>query len=214
MTEFGGWFLPDGEKHLVDWMKAVGDVVDGRYAYQHKKLVAALGYVKQFRHAVDVGAHCGLWSFYLAPKFERVTCFEPVAAHRECWLKNITAPNANLCHYALGDRDAQVTLHTGESSSGDTYIKEGGEHPAEMRTLDSLGLTDIDFVKIDAEGFERFILLGAEQTIRRDKPCIIVEQKPGKGKQFGLGDTDAVTLLQSWGATVRDVMSGDFIVSW
>lgn len=206
--------MPEGETHLVEWMMAVGDVVDGRYAYQHKKLVAALGHVKQFRHAVDVGSHVGLWAFYLAKKFERVTCFEPVAAHRECWIKNIDAPNAHLVHYALGDRAAQVTLHTGESSSGDTYIMEGGEHPAEMRTLDSFGLKDVDLLKVDAEGFESAIINGGETTIRWWKPVVIVEQKPGHGAKFGVSDTAAIPVLEGWGAKVRQVMSGDYILSW
>lgn len=214
MKEWGGWFLPDGENHLVDWMRAVGHVENGRYTYQFNKLSAALPFIKQFRHAIDVGGHVGLWSFYLAGMFNAVTAFEPVAAHRECWVRNVTSPNANLCHYALGDKAGHVTLHTGPSSSGDTFIKTGGEHSAEMRTIDSFCFEQVDFLKIDVEGYEAFCIKGAEKTIRRDKPCIVVEQKRNKGKQFGLGDKDAVELLKSWGAQERFEISGDHCLSW
>jgi hypothetical protein len=105
-------------------------------------------------------------------------------------------------------------LHSGPASSGDTYVREGGEHEAIMAPMDSLDLAQIDFLKIDCEGYELFVIQGGEQTIRRDKPCIVVEQKPGKGAQFGIGDQDAVALLQSWGATLRAKISGDFILSW
>ncbi|RWD13572.1 MAG: FkbM family methyltransferase, partial [Mesorhizobium sp.] len=46
------------------------------------------------------------------------------------------------------------------------------------RMLDSFGLAGIDFLKIDVEGFEKPILEGGEQTIRRERPVIIIEQKP------------------------------------
>jgi len=83
-----------------------------------------------------------------------------------------------------------------------------------MRTLDSFNCGVVDFMKLDCEGYELFAIKGGEQTIKRDKPCIIVEQKPGKGKQFGLGDHDAVTLLREWGFEVVKEISGDFILRW
>ena len=82
------------------------------------------------------------------------------------------------------------------------------------RTLDSFALPQIDFLKIDCEGYEYFILKGAEQTVRRDRPCIVVEQKPGKGSMYGLDDRDAVKLLQSWGAELKFEIAGDFCLAW
>ena len=34
------------------------------------------------------------------------------------------------------------------------------------------------------------------------------------GKKYGLGETDAVALLESWGAVRRAEIAGDFILSW
>jgi hypothetical protein len=39
---------------------------------------------------------------------------------------------------------------------------------------------------------------------------VIVEQKPGKGKQFNLPDTAACTLLESWGAKKVFEYGGDY----
>ncbi len=214
MKHFGGWALPDGETHLIEWMTQVGKQVDGRYAYQYSKLEAALPFVQSFRRAVDVGCHVGLWTFHLAKLFGAVESFEPVARHRECFAENISAENVTLHDCALGEQDQMVWLHTGQSSSGDTYVSKGGEHASHMAVLDHFEFTEVDFLKVDVEGYELMVLKGGEQTIRRDKPCIVVEQKPGKGKQFGLGDHDAVTLLKSWGAEVVKEISGDFICCW
>ncbi|MDZ4253977.1 MAG: hypothetical protein U1A72_15515, partial [Sulfuritalea sp.] len=64
MFEFGGWHFPDGEAHFPDWMRKRNEVVDGRLTYQYHKLSAAMAHVKQFRVAVDVGAHIGTWAYY------------------------------------------------------------------------------------------------------------------------------------------------------
>jgi hypothetical protein len=42
-------------------------------------------------------------------------------------------------------------------------------------TVDSLELTDVKFMKLDVEGHEVPALLGAEKTIRRDRPTLIIE---------------------------------------
>ena len=213
MKQVNGFFLPDGESHLDAFLEN-GPEFAGGPSYQLHKLMAALPYVKNFRHAVDIGAHTGLWTRPLSVMFRHVTAFEPVERHRECWYANIKTDNCDIWPFALGDHGASVSLHTGESSSGDTWIAAHGEHLAKMKTLDSFELANVDLVKIDCEGFELFVCKGGAQTIRKYRPAMIVEQKIGKGKQFGIGDTDAVELLCSWGAQVRKVIAGDYILSW
>lgn len=212
MKQHQGVWLPDGETHLTDWMTKAGEIVDGRGTYQIKKLRAALAHVKQFRTALDVGAHCGLWSMQLVKRFEIVHAFEPVAEHRLCFAANLDGNFAELHPCALGEKDGMISIHTADTSSGDSWVDGAGDIP--MKRLDDFELQDVDFIKIDTEGHELFVLRGGEETIRRCKPCLIVEQKPGHGKHFGIGDTDAIPLLQSWGAKVREVLSGDYILSW
>jgi hypothetical protein len=42
-------------------------------------------------------------------------------------------------------------------------------------TLDSFGFTNVGFVKIDVEGHEEAVLRGAQMTLARDMPNIIIE---------------------------------------
>lgn len=214
MIEFQGIFLPDGETHLTDWMTKAGEIVDGKGTYQIKKLRAAVGLCKQFRTAIDLGAHCGMWSMQLAKQFRHVHAFEPVAAHRACFAKNLAGVNNVTLHAcAIGKEKGSISMYTAPTSSGDSWVSGKGDIPLE--TLDSYGLFNVDFLKADLEGAELFAMQGAEKILLKNKPVIIVEQKPGHASQhFGIGDTAAVTYLQSLGAKVRKEMSGDYIMSW
>lgn len=208
-----GIWLPDGETHLTKWMDKAGEIVDGKGTYQIKKLRAALARCRSFRTAVDVGAHCGMWSMQLAKRFNRVEAFEPVPEHRACFDRNLGVfvdRTAFLHACALGDHEGLVRIDTAPTSSGDSKV--GGDGDIRLCTLDSFNLRDVDFIKLDCEGYEYFALKGGEETIKRDRPTIIVEQKPGRGQQFGLTETAAVDWLESLGYVRSEVMSGDYIM--
>lgn len=160
------------------------------------------------RLAIDIGGHCGLWSHHLTNLFEDVVAFEPRMEHRECYVMNVQG-NYTLHPVGLGNKDMRASIHHTEGSSGDSWVEPGDD--VDIRTLDSFNLAP-DFIKIDTEGFEYFICLGGEQTIKTHKPVIIVEQKKGKGSSFGLSDTAAVDLLVSWGYKMVKAISGDYIM--
>lgn len=215
MKQAHGWYLPDHEHHLVEHMahpKNVREVVDGRVMYQARKQRSAYAHCTQFRTAVDIGGHCGLHSFYLASRFVTVHAFEPVAAHRECFAQNVVAPNVTLHACALGEADGSIAIHTSNGSSGDSWIDGEGDIP--LRRLDDFDLQDVDYIKADCEGGELAALRGAEATLKRWHPCVMVEQKPGRAQKFGLKETEAVDYLRSLGAVLRKEISGDFILSW
>lgn len=219
MKQVGGVWLPSHETHLPGWMTAKNEVVGGKLTYQHHKLVAALKFVHGWGVAVDVGAHCGLWSMHLVQRFAKLVAFEPVELHRQCFARNVVQVGADADPYtlhacALGEADGMVSMHHTPGSSGDTWVEGTGDTP--MRRLDDVLGADVqvDFIKLDCEGYELFALRGGEQMLQRCHPCVIVEQKPGKAQQFGLGETDAVTYLRDMGAHLRTVMSGDYILSW
>ena len=220
MKKVCGFWLPEREEHLVPFLQN-GPIFAGGPTYQLHKLMPAMKFVKNFGHAVDVGAHCGLWSRPLSAMFNCVSAFEPIKEHLACFRANVANEeswknrNVRLWEYALGETEGMIKLTTGANSSGDTYCDPDGEHEAMIARLDDCALPHgIDFLKLDCEGFEYFALKGGEKTIREDKPVIIVEQKPGKGQNFGLAEDAAVKLLQEWGAHIRYVISGDYCLSW
>lgn len=230
MIHFDKWWLPDGEQHLQQWMTKVHQRVNGRLTYQHHKWHAASAHVQQWRVAVDIGAHVGLWTRTLAERFKDVAAFEPVAAHRECWDANLAGQtNVRMYPYALGEKAGQVHIQKRTpGSSGDRGVDPIAERStlrasvdqegelAEMKRLDDFGFPVIDFLKMDCEGYEVFVVRGGLETIARCKPCMVVEQKPETGlvDRYGIGPTDAITELRKLGAKVRQVIQGDYILSW
>jgi hypothetical protein len=84
-----------------------------------------------------------------------------------------------------------------------------------MMRMDFLDLSEVDFLKIDCEGYEHHVIEGARETILRCKPCIIVEQKQHiMRRNYGTQGVPAVDALVAMGATIRAVLSGDYILSF
>lgn len=215
MLQCRGVWLPDGEEHLVMMLERA-PMVDGCGTYQIHKLRAAQAFITSNRRAVDVGSHVGLWTMQLVKLFDEVVCFEPMPAHRACWRRNIHGGAAVLHPVALGAAPGEVRLAVYEGNSGHTHVSKNGDGAVavEVRTLDSYDLHDIGFLKIDCEGYERFVLEGAQDTILRERPTIVVEQKPDQGPRYGLEETSAVAWLQERGATLHWNVGGDFCLSW
>lgn len=216
MIAFDRWFLPDGEQHLQTWMTHANRRVDGRLSYQYHKYEAALKHCRQRRVAVDVGAHAGLWSFWMARDFAAVHAFEPKPEHILCWSANMAdATNARVYPFAIGQQAGRVDVVTEPTSSGDSRVERVADDAAvEMRTLDSFHLEAVDFLKIDCEGYEAFVIEGASETLQRCRPTVIVEQKPGHGQRFGRGELDAVTLLKAMGAKQVWDYAGDYVLAF
>lgn len=209
-----GWWFPDYEKHLPEWMRAQQQIHHGRLCYQAHKYELVTPYLRHNHLAIDVGAHIGLWSFLMAHDFNRVAAFEPVAIHRQCHGMNLANfSNVDLYAYALGAHSGSVALETRtDNSSGDTGISGDGDIP--MLQLDSFGFKMVSLIKIDCEGYEAAVIKGAEETIRKNRPVVIVEQKGTMGSQYGFRPLEAVTLLERMGMELKCAISGDFIMGW
>jgi FkbM family methyltransferase len=146
------------------------DAGDGQRAQRD----AALEYVKRWRVCLDIGSNIGQWTRPLTKKFDSVTCFEPNPNFRECFKRNITETNVILWPYGLSDRE-----HRAQQDFNSTVLKQG-EGDIQCRTLDSFGFNNLDFVKIDVDGFEVPLLEGARDTLTRNRPVINIEMKRDK----------------------------------
>jgi FkbM family methyltransferase len=208
MKQVNGVWLPDHEEHLYAYAEN-GPI--GEWTYQKNKLDAAIKFCRKRDLAVDVGGHCGLWAREMCKLFGHVHSFEPVKDHRDCYSLNQRSENYTLYPYALGEKDGRACTKTKQGSSGDTWLVPGSR--IEVKTLDWFDLAP-DFVKIDTEGYELFVLKGAEKTLRKHRPVVIVEQKPGHAsRNFGLGDTEAVDWLKTLGYKLQVEILGDYILT-
>lgn len=150
---------------------------------QHRFLRAVLPYVKQWRMAVDVGAHVGLWTRMLASKFSHVTAFEPVAENFACLQQNVTLPNVVLENAALGAAPGLCAMALPPDGNSGCWRVEPDGREIELKTLDSYRLNEVDLIKVDVEGFEGEVLRGARETLQRWRPTVVLEEN-GLGHKF------------------------------
>ena len=138
--------------------------------------------------AIDVGSCEGLWSINLADHFDEVHAFEPMPDVLEIskqWLpKNVITHNYALSNVETSyemiyfDHNIGMTMKTGDefimnhmkNSPSKTFT-------AQTRTLDSFNFENVGFIKIDAEGEDENVLKGAEQTLERCKPLILIDSE-------------------------------------
>ena len=181
MKEVQGWWLPDQETHIATYFDAIKQ---SEYQPIHQQTV--IKHCKQFRTAIDIGAHVGLWARGLTEKFDKVVAFEPCDQFADILLKN--APKVHTVHRcALGWREGQVAMAIEPDNTGSTHVDRGATGNIPMFPLDHFNLTDVDLIKIDVEGYELDVIKGAMETLRNNDPVMIVEQKekyviPEEGK--------------------------------
>ena len=142
----------------------------------------ALKYVTQWRTCVDVGACVGMWTRFLQKDFDQVVCFEPNPIFTRCWHQNIPArSNAVLHEVGLSDHAHTTNYLPDRPQNLSRTDKEGN---IQLCTLDSYALVDVDFIKIDVDGYEDRVLEGAVHTVESSRPVINIEMKTAKRRQI------------------------------
>lgn len=212
MKRVDEWFVPDRDEHFRLWMKTHHQRRAGRLCYQLHKYEPAIEHVRQRRVAVDVGAHVGFFSYWMAHDFMEVHAFEPCAENRACWTANMPKRAGLTLHpEALGASAASVALWGHGANTGALRIHPN-PGPLPMLTLDAFQFAVVDFLKIDCEGYEAFVIEGARETLRRCRPAVLVEQKGGA--VYGRPVDEAVTLLEALGAQRVWVSGGDHLLTF
>ena len=150
-----------------------------RYAYPRvePELARLPSYAPRGGTAVDVGAWYGPWTRGLRRIADRVVSVEPTAELARCVATAF--PDVRVVEAVASDHagTAELYLPSGGPGTGTSSLEQptGRAVTVERITLDELALTDVRFLKIDVEGHEMPALRGAEKTLRRDRPLLIVE---------------------------------------
>jgi len=207
-----GWLLPKTDRHFPQYL-ASAPKVEGRRMYQPQHIQATLEICRARRLAVDVGAHVGFWSYYLALAFQSVHAFEPADLLAFCFERNVRAKNVVLHRVALGEEEASVRIETVADNTGATHVVPAAQGSVRMRRLDDYKLENVDLLKVDVEGYERHVLAGARETLGRCKPVVIVEQKDFASR-YGEERFAAADLLRSLGDEQLGQVVQDLIFGW
>jgi FkbM family methyltransferase len=151
---------------------------------------------------VDVGANIGCHTASLANIVGMgglVLAFEPQRVVYNCLcgtlaLNGMWQVNTYLC--ALGAERGMTKVPMIDYDSPQSFggVSVGGlvGNDVPVVPLDDFNLPSLKFLKIDVEGYEREVLLGAEETIRRCRPFVYVENDR-KDRSAAL-----IELLRGW----------------
>jgi FkbM family methyltransferase len=174
-------------------------------------------------YCYDVGANVGDVALFLArlagPK-GKVIAFEPVpvmyqalrdAIERDSYLKApiITYPYG----LAESEQQADINVPKGLFGMGSMAPRENWSRVQETHQIDSYDCRFIsldslisekrqvppDFIKIDVEGAELYVLRGATALLRRYRPLMLIEVFSPWERAFGYGPWEVFTFLMAYG---------------
>ena len=216
MYQSHGWWFPDGDIHFVAHFNKLAKR-GLPPIYQEYQRTRSLRLVRERKVALDIGANVGLWSKDLCEAFETVIAFEPVEQFIDCLKLNVPASNLDIRPIALGNEDTMIKMVITENNTGHSHVDPYsiGSGTIPMVRLDSIEFERIDYVKIDVEGYETELVKGAEQTFKKHKPIIMLEQKPHKEfDKAGERQWETVELLEEWGAREILRIKNESVLGW
>jgi len=152
---------------------------------------------------IDVGGHIGTTSLPYSRLFTDVIAFEPNPVSYDFFKKNVQLNNiSNITVYNKGvyNKTTECIVAKHGENSGCYYIKECDKCDGSIPVvkLDDLTIDKpVDFIKIDTEGSEFFVLEGAHNLILENKPLINLETNSCSDKYFGYNKERIFEFLKS-----------------
>jgi hypothetical protein len=133
------------------------------YPDHHCKVAYNLSvpFIKSYRTAIDIGCRDGEYTRYLTRDFENVFAFDPRT--RKFFPHNVDVTKVTHFGVPLGDKPIS-------ERKGNGPIKNEN-----FARLDDFKFEDVDYIKIDTDGYEMAVLNGARQTIEKYWPVINLE---------------------------------------
>ena len=176
--------------------------------YDRRDCRALRPLVKPGSVILDVGANVGYYSLQLASWMSgkgTVHSFEPFPSTAQQFERNLGLnprfQNMIFLHrLAMSNFTGSLGMNVlNEDNSGCNSLSADGCKKVEVITLDAFAQQEkfirIDLIKIDIEGAEVDFLQGAEQTIARFRPVLVIEVNPSTLQRFGKTAADVIKLL-------------------
>jgi FkbM family methyltransferase len=168
--------------------------VNGIHLYTHPLSILNIFLLEQYRCArssigvnlgdvaIDAGACWGDTTLYFAQNAAQVFCFECIPSNITIIQQNLGL-NPSLCarisviQKALWSRSRQKFVFK-DCGPGSRPASDGLGVDVETQTLDDFvsanSLERVDFIKMDTEGSELEVLIGAERTVRKHRPQLAI----------------------------------------
>ncbi len=148
-------------------------------------------FVNSNKNFVDIGAHIGSWTWTLAHTAKHTYSFEAHPHFYNCLSANIClkelSNKISTYNIGLSSCNAEKTYYQRikhwSGSSGFEYLGPQDDdlnktikYQFNLKKLDDFKLENIGFLKIDVEGHEKEVLIGAYETLKNNNwPTFIIE---------------------------------------
>ena len=203
---FGAWWL--AEKSALDH-----ELIHNGFEGVETRLVERL--LRPGMTVLDIGAHHGLYTLLASKRVGRrgrVIAFEPSPRERKRLITHVRVNHcSNVCvePYALGDRAGEADLFLVEGfqdwcNSLRPPVVDGRTCTVrvEVRRLDdvleTLGISQVDFIKLDVEGAELSFLHGASKLLQSaSRPAILAEVQDLRTRPWGYPAREIIKFLAS-----------------
>lgn len=169
----------------------ISDCIRRGYRWEEHNHTIIDQYVRSDSVCVEVGSHIGSISVKLAKCCENLYCFEPLKESFELLKQNLSineCNNVKLYNLGLSNKNAISKmdfisvnnpggsgLYYNSQKINSNVIELNNEYLIELITLDSLKIEKLNYLKIDVEGYEKNVIDGSYNTIKKFKPYIVVE---------------------------------------
>lgn len=175
----------------------ISSYLQNAYIWEHELQRVFEKHITKDMVVLEGGCHIGSHSVKLSKLGKSVICFEPLIPSYDLLLKNLELNNCNnvtVYDKGLSDTPSQsefgwINVHNvGGSglidnpmgipigfSTPESLSDSGYNFKVDLVTIDSLHLDQLDFIKLDIEGYEPNAILGGIETISKYKPIIVVE---------------------------------------
>ena len=185
-------------------------------------------YIKKNDKIIDVGANIGTITLTCAMKTGlngKVYSIEPnpiVFKYLQSNIKLNQLKNIKTYNNAIGDKKGAVAfsvIHSDGQSKviekeflDDPIVQQGRKIEVPITSIDNLELKELEFslMKIDVEGYEKFVLLGAKNTIKKVN-CLYFEVIPKNYKKYGYAPKEIFDFLINEGFQLFIILEGNKI---
>ena len=174
------------------------------------KITLLRAHIKPGMKVLDIGANIGFYTLLLSNLVGpegRVYSFEPDPLNFKRLKANSRRfGNVVLNQLACGEKTGKIRLYHSEELNVDHQTYDGGENRRSLE-IDCVSLDgylkndeEIDFIKIDIQGYEYFAFKGMQETIRRSKRVTVLgELWPYGLQKAGIHYQDFLALLKALG---------------
>lgn len=168
------------------------------------------------RVCIEMGSNIGASTVLMKSLFPEVAlvCAEPVERYRAYLLENLR-PYSHVLHVEdriIASRSGQTATIQANSTTASASNADYGADCTGRETLFTLSLDDlvehlglkgqIDFIKVDTDGYEHEVVSGGRRCLEDDKPLLFVEFCPPALRRVLRSEKELVEVLLEVGCQV------------